>query len=52
MYLAAWLKARLEGVDAAAAAVHYVAPVGEKDDYVVRAMRAVGPYLGRELAAT
>jgi transcriptional regulator GlxA family with amidase domain len=44
-YLAAWMIARLEGVDAAESALHYVAPVGEKDDYVARAMRNVTPYL-------
>jgi transcriptional regulator GlxA family with amidase domain len=44
-YLAAWLIARLEGVDAAEAALHYVAPVGEKDEYVARAMRNISPYL-------
>jgi transcriptional regulator GlxA family with amidase domain len=44
-YLAAWLIARLEGVDAAESALHYVAPVGEKDEYVTRAMRNVTPYL-------
>jgi transcriptional regulator GlxA family with amidase domain len=44
-YLAAWMIARLEGVDAAESALHYVAPVGEKDEYVARAMRNVTPYL-------
>ncbi len=44
-YLAAWIIARIAGPEAAAAAVHYVAPVGEKDDYVSRAMRNIGPYL-------
>ncbi|MCV7419582.1 DJ-1/PfpI family protein [Mycobacterium yunnanensis] len=44
-YLAAWLIARLVGVDEARSALHYVAPVGEKDDYVARAMGNVGPYL-------
>ena len=44
-YLAAWVIARLAGADAARAAVHYVAPVGEKDDYVGRAMANVAPYL-------
>lgn len=44
-YLAAWIIARTQGVDAAAAALHYVAPVGEKDDYVARAMNKVLPYL-------
>jgi transcriptional regulator GlxA family with amidase domain len=44
-YLAAWIIARLDGVDAARSALHYVAPVGEKDDYVARAMRNITPYL-------
>jgi transcriptional regulator GlxA family with amidase domain len=44
-YLAAWIIARLEGVDAAASALHYVAPVGEKDEYVQRAMGNITPYL-------
>ena len=44
-YLAAWIIARTQGVDAAAAALHYVTPVGEKDDYVARAMNNVLPYL-------
>lgn len=37
-YLAAWVIARLIGIDAASEAIHYVAPVGEKDQYVVRAL--------------
>nr|AIA10691.1 putative amidotransferase [uncultured bacterium] len=44
-YLATWVIARLEGVEAAERAMHYVAPVGEKDEYVARAMRHVTPYL-------
>lgn len=44
-YLAAWIIARLEGIDAAESALHYVAPVGEKEDYVSRAMRNITPYL-------
>lgn len=40
-YLAAWVIARLEGLDAAREAIHYVAPVGEKDDYVERTMRHI-----------
>ena len=48
-YLAAWLIARLEGVAAAESALHYVAPVGEKDEYVARAMRNITPYLHQEL---
>ena len=44
-YLAAWVIARLEGVEAAKAAMHYVAPVGEKENYVDRAMANITPYL-------
>lgn len=44
-YLATWVIARLEGVETAQNAMHYVAPVGEKDDYVERAMRHVMPFL-------
>jgi hypothetical protein len=44
-YLAAWIIARLIGGAAAESALHYVAPVGKKDDYVSRAMRKIEPYL-------
>lgn len=44
-YLSAWLIARTEGEDAARAALHYVAPVGEKVQYVSRAMNNISPYL-------
>jgi len=44
-YLATWIVARLQGIDAAEHAMYYVAPVGEKDDYVARALRNVTPYL-------
>ena len=47
-YLAAWIIARLAGVNAAQAAIHYVAPVGEKEEYVSRAIRNIGPYLAAE----
>lgn len=51
-YLAAWVIARLEGVAAAESALHYVAPVGEKEAYVAQAMCNVGPYLpGAERSA-
>ena len=43
--LAAWLIARLEGVEAARSAIHYVAPVGEKEAYVTRAMANISPFL-------
>ncbi|GAA4338615.1 DJ-1/PfpI family protein [Variovorax defluvii] len=44
-YLAAWIIARLEGVEAAESALHYVAPVGEKEQFVSRAMSNILPYL-------
>jgi transcriptional regulator GlxA family with amidase domain len=44
-YLAAWVIARLEGIDAAREAMHYVSPVGEKEEYVERAMRNIAPYV-------
>jgi transcriptional regulator GlxA family with amidase domain len=44
-YLASWIIARLEGMQAARDAMHYVAPVGEKDEYVDRMVRNVSPYL-------
>jgi transcriptional regulator GlxA family with amidase domain len=44
-YLAAWIIARIKGADAARGALHYVAPVGEKQDYVSRAMKNIAEYL-------
>ncbi len=44
-YLAAWVIARLVGLDEARQALHYVAPVGEKAQYLAAAMAAIGPYL-------
>jgi len=44
-YLAAWVIARFEGLDAARSAMHYVAPVGEKELYVDRALENITPYL-------
>ena len=44
-YLAAWVIARTEGHEAARSALHYVAPVGEKEDYVARAMNNIAPFL-------
>ena len=50
LYLATWVIARLAGIEAAQSAMHYVAPVGEKEDYVARAMRNITPYLEEVLA--
>ena len=44
-YLATWILARFEGIESAQAAMHYVAPVGEKEHYVERAMQNILPYL-------
>jgi len=44
-YLAAWVITRLAGWRAAEAVVHYVAPVGQKDDWVARARAVLDPYL-------
>lgn len=48
-YLAAWIIARLRGEEAARAALHYVAPVGEKQEYVDRAWRNIAAYLPAEM---
>jgi len=51
-YLAAWMIARRATVRDAEEAIHYVAPVGEKDIYVQQAMAAIRPFLDeRTLAA-
>ena len=44
-YMAAWVIARLEGLESAKSAMHYVAPVGEKELYVDRAIANITPYL-------
>ncbi|SDI55490.1 DJ-1/PfpI family protein [Paraburkholderia phenazinium] len=44
-YLAAWFIARLESVEAARNAIQYVAPVGEKETYVTRAIANISPFL-------
>ncbi|MEC9346930.1 MAG: DJ-1/PfpI family protein [Pseudomonadota bacterium] len=44
-YLAAWMIASGGTVEDARGAIHYVAPVGEKAEYVERAMAAITPYL-------
>ena len=50
-YLATWIIARLAGLEEARSAMHYVAPVGEKEDYVSRAMRNIMPFLEAAPAA-
>ena len=50
-YLAAWVIARLDGLEAASSALHYVAPVGEKALYVDRALSHLLPCLPAQPAA-
>ena len=50
-YLASWVIARLEGIEAARNAMHYVAPVGEKEQYISRAMQNITPFLDGKVAA-
>lgn len=50
-YLAAWVIARLAGLEEARGAMHYVAPVGEKEEYVARAMRNIMPFMDTAPAA-
>jgi transcriptional regulator GlxA family with amidase domain len=45
-YLATWILLRGAGRADAEAALHYVAPVGQKAEYVTRAVDSVAPYLG------
>jgi transcriptional regulator GlxA family with amidase domain len=44
-YLAAWIIARLAGRSSAESAIHYVAPVGEKESTVSHSMSIVLPYI-------
>ena len=44
-YLASWVIARLAGIEAARSAMHYVAPVGEKDQYILRTMQNITQFL-------
>jgi transcriptional regulator GlxA family with amidase domain len=44
-YLAAWILLRGASREDAEAALHYVAPVGQKSEYILRAIESVEPYL-------
>ncbi len=44
-YLATWMIARLATLRDAEEAMYYVAPVGEKEAYVARALAAVAPFV-------
>jgi transcriptional regulator GlxA family with amidase domain len=51
-YLAAWTIARLAGLETSRSALFYVAPVGEKNEYVDRAMAHVQAFLPTPAAAS
>lgn len=44
-YLATWIIAKLAGKEAAESAVHYVAPVGEKEAAASHSLSIISPYL-------
>lgn len=44
-YLAAWMMAKRAGFEATVKALHYAAPVGEKDEYVERLLKVVRPFV-------
>jgi transcriptional regulator GlxA family with amidase domain len=45
-YLATWIIARAASVGRAREALHYVAPVGEKEAYIAHALGVLTPFLG------
>ena len=44
-YLAAWVITKLAGEEEAKEVIYYVAPVGQKEDYVERIISVVKPFL-------
>ncbi len=44
-YLATWIIAKLDGVESAQSAIHYVAPVGEKEATVSRSLAVISPFI-------
>jgi transcriptional regulator GlxA family with amidase domain len=44
-YLSAWVIAKIAGEEEAKEVIYYVAPVGQKEDYVERIMSVVRPFL-------
>ncbi len=50
-YLAAWILLRAASREDAETALHYVAPVGQKEQYVTRAIEAVHAYIPMEAPA-
>jgi transcriptional regulator GlxA family with amidase domain len=45
IYLATWIIARTQGLQAARKALDYIVPVGEQEEYICRAVKAVSPFL-------
>lgn len=44
-YLTAWVIAKLDSVETASKALHYFAPMGEKEEFLKRALQCISPYL-------
>lgn len=44
-YLATWIITKLAGVEKASSAIHYVSPVGEKEQSVKHCLEVIKPYL-------
>jgi len=44
-YLATWIIAKLAGNASAESAIHYVAPVGEKESAVAHSMSVISPFI-------
>ena len=47
-YLATWVMLKRAGLQATEQALHYVAPVGEKDEYVKKLVSVVQPFISEE----
>jgi transcriptional regulator GlxA family with amidase domain len=50
-YISAWMIARLKGVEEAREVLHYFSPVGEKDEYVARALSHINVNLPEQSVA-
>ena len=48
-YISAWMIARLKGIEQAKEVLHYFAPVGEKEEYVARALSHIKANLLEQL---
>ncbi|TAL65591.1 MAG: AraC family transcriptional regulator [Legionella sp.] len=44
-YLSAWIIAKLDNLETAKKALHYFAPMGEKDEFVEKAVKNISAYL-------